>query len=372
MTSATHTYEPGSAEERQREGNGGRSNERRTDDGERLARALGVFSIGLGLAQILAPHGVARAIGVDDDDENGMTMRAVGFREIATGVGLLTRQRPAAFAWGRVTGDAMDLAMLGRAFNSRRNDRNRLAVAAAAVAGVTILDIIASQRLSRAGNATSIRGGRAITKGFGCARRSRSTARRRRCTATGAISRTCPDSWRTSSPCGCSTTGAPTGRSARLLGTTVEWTAEIIEDRPNELISWRSTEDAQVPNSGTVRFIRAPGGHGTELHLEVEFDPPAGAVGATIAKLMGRDPSQQVDGDLRRFKQIMETGEVVHSDASIHPAPHPARPPEAAPNQLTGSASRELEPQRRLRMRATCWEGRRNIQVRDGARPARS
>ena len=73
MTSATHTYEPGSAEERRPEGNGGRS-----DDGERLARALGVFSVGLGLAQILAPHGVARAIGVDDDDENRKTMRAVG------------------------------------------------------------------------------------------------------------------------------------------------------------------------------------------------------------------------------------------------------------------------------------------------------
>ncbi len=143
----------------------------------------------------------------------------------------------------------------------------------------------------------------------------------------------------------CSTTGAPTGRSHAPLGTTVEWTAEIIEDRPNELISWRSTEDAQVPNSGTVRFIRAPGGRGTEVHLEVEFDPPAGAVGATIAKLMGRDPSQQVDGDLRRFKQIMETGEVVHSDASIHRRHTRHARPEAVPNQLTGSASRGLEPQ---------------------------
>jgi hypothetical protein len=60
---------------------------------------------------------------------------------------------------------------------------------------------------------------------------------------------------------------------------------------------------------------------------------------------MGRDPSRQVDGDLRRFKQIMETGEVVHSDASIHTTPHPARPPEAVPNRLTGSTSRGLEPQ---------------------------
>ena len=339
MTSATHTYEPGSAEERRREGNGGRS-----DDGERLARALGVFSVGLGLAQILAPHGVARAIGVDDDDENRKTMRAVGFREIATGVGLLTRRRPAAFAWGRVTGDAMDLAMLGRAFNSRRNDHNRLAAATAAVAGVTILDIITSQRLSRAGNGTSI-GAPAHHQGIRVRNAItinrppeevyafwRNLENRPRFMAHLESVRVLDDRrsyWKVRTP----------------LGTTVEWTAEIIEDRPNELISWRSTEDAQVPNSGTVRFIRAPGGRGTELHLELKFDPPAGAVGATIAKLMGRDPSQQVDGDLRRFKQIMETGEVVHSDASIHPTPHPARPPEAVPNQLTGSASRGLEPQ---------------------------
>jgi len=342
MTSTTHTYEPGSAEERRREGNGGRS-----DDGERLARALGVFSVGLGLAQILAPRGVARAIGVDDDHVNRKTMRAVGFREIATGVGLLTRRRPAPFAWGRLTGDAMVLAMLGRAFSSRRNDHNRLAAATAAVAGVTILDIITSQRLSRAGNGTSIgaparRQGIQVRNAITINRPPeevyafwRNLENRPRFMAHLESVRVLDDRrsyWKVRTP----------------LGTTVEWTAEIIEDRPNELISWRSTEDAQVPNSGTVRFIRAPSGRGTELHLELKFDPPAGAVGATIAKLMRRGPSQQVDGDLRRFKQIMETGEVVHSDASIHPTPHPARPPEVVPNQhhqLTGSASSGLEPQ---------------------------
>jgi len=339
MTSSTLTYDPGSEEERRREGNGGRSH-----DGERLARALGLFSVGLGLAQILAPHGVARAIGVDDDDENRKTMRALGFREIATGVGLLTRQRPAAFAWGRVTGDAMDLAMLGRAFNSRRNDHNRLAAATAAVAGVTILDIIASQRLSRAGSGMSIRApahhqGIQVRKAITINRPPeevyafwRNLENRPRFMAHVRSVRVLDDRrsyWKVRTP----------------LGTTVEWTAEIIEERPNELISWRSTEDAQVPNSGTVRFIRAPGGRGTELHLELKFDPPAGAVGVTIAKLMGQDPSRQVDGDLRRFKQIMETGEVVHSDASIHPTPHPARPPEVAPNQLAGSASRGFEAQ---------------------------
>ena len=125
-----------------------------------------------------------------------------------------------------------------------------------------------------------------------------------------------------------------------------------------------------MPNSGTVRFIRAPGGRGTEVHVELRYDPPAGALGATIAKLCGEEPAQQVDGDLRRFKQVMETGEVVHSDASIHRGTAPG----ATARGGAEPAYRErLEgiraPGRRLRMRATCWEGKRKIQVGDGARP---
>jgi uncharacterized membrane protein len=130
------------------------------------------------------------------------------------------------------------------------------------------------------------------------------------------------------------------------LGTTVEWTAEIIEDRPNELISWRSTADSQVPNSGVVRFATAPGDRGTEVQLEVYYDPPAGVVGVTIAKLLGQEPSQQVDGDLRRLKQVLETGEVVHSDASIHRGLHPARPPEEVPSDLSRSGARGFTPEK--------------------------
>jgi uncharacterized membrane protein len=110
-------------------------------------------------------------------------------------------------------------------------------------------------------------------------------------------------------------------------GTTVEWDAETIEDRPNELIAWRSLPDATVPNSGTVRFKDAPGDRGTEVLVQLSYQPPGGKVGALIAKLFGEEPKQQVKGDLRRFKQVMETGEIVHSDASIHRGPHPAYPP---------------------------------------------
>ncbi len=93
-------------------------------------------------------------------------------------------------------------------------------------------------------------------------------------------------------------------------GTTVEWDAEVINDKPNEMIAWRSLENADVDNAGSVHFQEATGGRGTEVKVSLKYDPPGGIVGATIAKLFGEEPSQQVEEDLRHFKQLMETGEI--------------------------------------------------------------
>jgi len=93
-------------------------------------------------------------------------------------------------------------------------------------------------------------------------------------------------------------------------GAHVEWDAEITEDRPNELIAWRSLEGADVANSGLVRFAPTTGGRGTLVRVEFDYQPPAGALGAAVAKLFGEEPGQQVEGDLRRFKNIMEAGEI--------------------------------------------------------------
>ena len=117
-------------------------------------------------------------------------------------------------------------------------------------------------------------------------------------------------------------------------GGTVEWDAQIVEERPNELLSWRSREGSEVDNVGLVRFSRAPADRGTEVHVQLSYDAPAGLVGATVAKLFGEEPEQQVSDDLRRFKQVMETGEVVRSDGSLEGAgqgalkQRPAQPPD--------------------------------------------
>jgi uncharacterized membrane protein len=120
-------------------------------------------------------------------------------------------------------------------------------------------------------------------------------------------------------------------------GRTVEWDAETLEDRPNELIAWRTLPGATVPNSGQIRFREADGGRGTEVHVEIRYDPPAGKLGALVAKLFGEEPNQQVAGDLRRLKQVLETGEVLHSDASIRQGMHPAQPPAEVPRSAVGT-----------------------------------
>ncbi|MGI9075193.1 MAG: SRPBCC family protein [Bryobacteraceae bacterium] len=110
-------------------------------------------------------------------------------------------------------------------------------------------------------------------------------------------------------------------------GKTVEWDAEIVDDQPNARIVWRSLEGSDIDNSGSVQFERAPGGRGTLVRVELQYSPPGGVISATLAKLFGEEPGQQVDDDLRAFKQVLETGEVAKSDASIHRGMHAAQPP---------------------------------------------
>ena len=93
-------------------------------------------------------------------------------------------------------------------------------------------------------------------------------------------------------------------------GTSVEWDAEVYNEKENELIAWRSLEGSQVDNAGSVHFSPAPGGRGTVVKVVLKYNPPAGLVGAALAKLFGESPEQQVDEDLRRFKSLMEAGEV--------------------------------------------------------------
>jgi uncharacterized membrane protein len=93
------------------------------------------------------------------------------------------------------------------------------------------------------------------------------------------------------------------------LGKAVEWDAEIFNDNENELIAWRSIPGSEIDTAGSVRFQPLQGNRGTTVTVNLKYDPPAGKVGAMIASLLGRDPESMIAEDLRRFKQLMETGE---------------------------------------------------------------
>lgn len=277
---------------------------------ERASQGLGWFSAALGIAELAAPGPFSRIVGIDDSSRNRRVVQAMGLRELSVVPWLFDRPRPGGALAARVAGDVLDLGLLAAATRSGASDRRRTGLAAAAVAGVTVLDLVAAVAASRSSDPSTAAG--AI-----------------RATRTTTINRPASEvyeRWRALEE-------LPTfmahlrsveqlggGRShwiaAAPAGRTVQWDAEIVEDRPGEVLAWRSLDGADVPNHGSVRFAAAPGDRGTEVRVDVEFTPPAGALGAAVARLFGEEPSQQLADDLRRCKQLLEAGHVVRSDGS--------------------------------------------------------
>ena len=300
--------------------------DRQDSSAERLAIGLGWFSIGLGLAEVAAPDFVARVIGAPPNDRTRQVLRSYGAREISNGIAILTQPREARWLWSRVGGDAVDLAMLARVLGSDDASRGRAIFAAASVLGVTALDVMCARQLSAETDdgLTSYRPGRAVFV-------------RHAITVNRSIEEVYAF-WRNFSNfarfMGHIESVTVNGKRSHWIakapaGMRVEWDAEITDEVENERISWRSLERSDVQNSGTVRFVRAPGARGTEVRVELMYTPPAGSVGRAIAKLFGEEPEQQIRDDMRRFKQLVETGEIPLSDApGVRRAAQPQERPE--------------------------------------------
>lgn len=277
--------------------------------GTGLPRLLGVVSLALGAGGLLAPRAVARLTGVDDSPHAAGVIPAVAARELGHAAGLIAGRRPGGWAWTRVAGDAADLTLLGRALADRRGERRRrVAVTTAVVAGIAAVDLIAAVRAGRARRArerlilmeVGVTVNRPASEAYRFWRDLENLPRFMAHLESVRADDLRRSHWTARGPAG------------RLVG----WDAEIVEDRPDELIAWRSLPGAQVPNAGRVRFVPAPGNRGTEVRVELGYAPPAGRLGRAVAKLFGEEPEQQIRDDLRRFKQVLETGEVVRSDAS--------------------------------------------------------
>jgi uncharacterized membrane protein len=266
-----------------------------------MTEGLGWLSIGLGLAQIFAPRAVCRLVGVPVAPT---FMRLCGLRELACGIGILTQEQPTPWVQARVAGDAMDLASLAASAVMRSAEGRRVAVAMGAVAGITALDVYCSRELAEAETKTP-----------------------RHVQATIAVNRPPEELYRFWRELQNLPRVMPHLESVQPLGdecfhwvakgpagTRVEWDSEIIDDRPNERLAWRSLEGSDVYNAGSVRFDPAPAGRGTYVTVELLYEPPAGTLGVAMAKLFGRDAGQEVRADLRAFKMLMETGEIATTE----------------------------------------------------------
>ena len=268
-------------------------------DDRQLGQILGLFSIGLGLAELLTPRAVGRAIGVGD---HPAIMRMVGVREIVTGLGLLSERAPGTWAWARVAGDAMDLALLGAATSSPDADPRRIAAATAGVLGVTALDVYSGQRLraTQSSEAPAISVRQTITINaapaelYGFWKNVENLPLFMEHLESVSKVNERVSHWVAKAP----------------AGACVEWDAEIIDDQPERRLGWRTLPDSQVTHEGMVSFEPAIGGRGTVVRVEMLYVPPAGKVGVWIARLFGEEPALQVGDDLRRLKQLLETGEV--------------------------------------------------------------
>jgi uncharacterized membrane protein len=273
---------------------------------EPLERGLGWFSIALGTAALAAPRTLCWLTG----GRGPVLMRLVGARELSTGVGILRGGNRTPWLWSRVAGDVMDLALLSFAL-TRPHRRGRATVATAAVAGVAALDVLAALRSERAGES----GRRAVGGASG-----KADIYVERSVAIGKSPEECYRFWRSfeNLPRFMRSIESVQPLDERLsrwvakgpASLRLEWTSEITTDRPGEELAWRSLEDSGAANSGSVRFEAAPSGRGTIVRVSLHYSPLGGALGAGLVKLLGRDPHSSIREDLRRFKQVMETGEV--------------------------------------------------------------
>ncbi len=287
---------------------------------EILANSLGWFSIGLGVAEMIAPRQMGRLIGLHNPDRRTGMLRSYGIREVAAGVGILSGRGRAGWMWGRVAGDLVDLTSLGAAFASRGADRPKVAAATAAVLGVTALDVLCSQKLTNGGR-RSVRLRKTIVidrdpsevyafwRDFNNLRR---IVPLFESVEAQSMSRS---HWKMKLP----------------AGKTLEWDAEIHQDIPGSSISWQAVQPTALEHSGWVRFDRAPGGRGTLVTLSLEIVPPASAITAPLLKALGPAPKVALEASLMRLKQLLETGEIARSDASLYLGPHAAQPPEQVP-----------------------------------------
>lgn len=275
-----------------------------------LVKGLGGASLGLGLSEILAPAKVAAVAGIDETDRSRAVITALGLRECAHAAALLFG--PNKLVWTRVAGDILDVSLLGTALvksnGSRRARRGTASMVALGVIGAA--DLYAALHTTRNGGRHAHGSPHRSLRAAVTVRRSPEDVYRfwrdlenlpsfmyhlQSVTDSGDRSH-----W---------VANAPIGRK-------VEWDAQITDDQPNKRIAWQSLPGSSVEHGGSVAFTPTPDSQSTEVRVTISYRLPGGVLGKAAASAFGESPEQQVSDDLRRFKQILETGQVMRSDGS--------------------------------------------------------
>lgn len=284
-----------------------------------LAMTLGWVSLGLGLSSLLMPRTMARLAGVQP---RNAWMRAIGVRELISGAGLLLRPNKPGWLWSRVVGDAMDLSLLTVAARQMppmppMPRPQRTGIASAALAGMTVLDLLAAygqttqtnamrrpERSTRSGAGIHQSGMVHVTKSIDVNRDAESCYHfwrdsrnfprfMQHVEAIEPISAT-HSRWQVHGP----------------LGQHQTWETELTSDLPGQQLGWRTRAGSELAHAGTVRFSPVPGRGGTRIALDFQYHAPLGKTGQRLMRALGDEPSQQASEDLRRFKQLIETGEI--------------------------------------------------------------
>ena len=239
-----------------------------------LADAMGWGSSVLGAPMVAAPRRFLRAIGIEDDGTAVRWTLAVGVREFFATLTIIANRHRRIGMWSRVAGDTMDLALLAAAYRNKRQDASRLRGAMAVVGAIMAVDLFTAIGLTRAEGARVKDGS----------------------TSTGH--------------------GADHDTDDRPTRVRTAITIRRSEDEVRRAFAdfdWSEFDPDRLIASGEVRFAPAPGGRGTEVHID--YDP--GGVAARLAKLVGQAPDQKIHDELRRFKAITETGVLPRSEKSL-------------------------------------------------------
>ncbi len=243
----------------------------------RLADALGWSSSALGAPMTVAPRRFLRAIGVRDDPKAVAWTLGVGVREHVATLNIVANRQRRIGMWSRVAGDAMDLTLLAAAYRHKREDEARLFGAMGVVGTLLAVDLFTAVGLTRADGAH-------VSDGSGS-------------TGVGVEH--------------------DTGGGHTRVRTAVTIRRPEAEVRAAfRAFAWTAFDPAALEASGDVRFERAPGNRGTEVHLDHEPVVRGGGLGAAAAKAVGQAPDQKIHDELRRFKSLTETGVIARSETS--------------------------------------------------------